>query len=150
MNHAPEIRDIDRTMLTGPVRQVLNNPAAEIRQWKHEPVSYINTEEMNLGLHRFRGTVEEEGRVRPWSIILKAVQAPLNDSNPTYWNYHRREILAYQSGLVTNLPGGLSAPQCLGITEYYNGVCWLWLLDVSDFVTQPWGFAGVGLSGGAP
>src|SRR5215212_6762709 len=110
MNLAPEIKDIDGNMLTSPVRQVLKDPAAEIRQWTHEQVSYINTEELNLGLHRFHGTVEQAGRVRPWSIMLKAVQAPLNDSNPTYWNYHRREILAYQSDLVTNLPGGLSAP----------------------------------------
>ena len=124
MTYAPEIKDIDRIMLTSLVRQVLNDPAAEIHQWKHEPVSYINTEELNLGLHRFQGTVKDEGGARTWSIILKAVKAPRNDSHPTYWNYHRREILAYQSGLVTNLPGGLSAPLCLGINEYDDGVCW--------------------------
>ena len=53
MNNAPEIKDIDGTMLTSLVRGALNSPAAEIRQWKHEPISYINTEELNLGLHRF-------------------------------------------------------------------------------------------------
>ena len=146
MKNAPEIKNIDRTMLTSLVQQVLNNPTVEIHQWKHEPVSYINTEESNLGLHRFKGSVEDESGVRPWSIMLKAVKAPLNDTNPTYWNYHRREILVYESGLVKDLPGGLSAPPCVGITEYNDGVCWLWLEDVSDSVSQPWSLAEYGLT----
>ncbi len=65
----------------------------------------------------------DQGEDRPWSIVLKAVHAPLNHADPAHWNYHRREILAYQNGLLANLPGGLGAPRCLGITEHPEAVC---------------------------
>jgi hypothetical protein len=146
MNHAPEIKDIDRAMLTNLVRQALNSPTAEIRQWEHEPVSYINTEQSNLGVHRFTGTVEEEGDLRPWSVMLKAVRAPINDSDPTFWNYHRREILAYRSGLLNDLPGGFLAPRCFGIAEYSDEVCWLWLEDLANSSSEPWSLAEYGLA----
>ncbi|HEX9839101.1 MAG TPA: hypothetical protein VGA72_07135 [Anaerolineales bacterium] len=146
MNHVPEIKDIDTAMLTGPVRQALGSPSAEISHWEHSPVSYINTEESNLGLHRFKGSAHDMGAARPWSIVLKAVHAPLNDTDPTHWNYHRREILAYQSRLLTDLPGGLKAPRYFGVTEYPEGVCWLWLEDLVDSVGLPWSLAEYGLA----
>ncbi len=95
MNNAPEIKDIDAALLTGLVRQALGSPTAEISHWEHCPISYINTEESNLGLHRFKGTAQDQGEARPWSIVLKAVHAPANDTHPAYWNYHRREVFAY-------------------------------------------------------
>jgi hypothetical protein len=146
MNNAPEIRDIDADVLTSVVRQALNSPSVEVRQWEHHPVSYINTEESNLGVHRFKGTAEVQGEVWSWSIMLKAVKAPVNRVDPTYWNYHRREILAYQTGLLSDLPGGLSAPRCLGISEYAKDVCWLWLEDVSDSGNRPWSLADYSLA----
>ena len=98
MNNVPEIKDIDKATLTSLVRQALDSPTVEISHWEHYPVSYINTEESNLGVHRFKGTAEDQGEARPWSIVLKAVRAPINHTDPTFWNYHRREILAYQIG----------------------------------------------------
>jgi hypothetical protein len=146
MNNVPEIRDIDAAMLTGLVRQALGSSTAEIRHWEHHLVSYINTEESNLGLHRFTGTAQDQGEVRPWSIVLKAVHAPVNDTNPTCWNYHRREIFAYQGGLLADLPDGLVAPRCFGISEHPQGVCWLWLEDVSDPTSRSWSLAEYGLA----
>jgi hypothetical protein len=141
MNNAPEIKDIDAVMLTGLVRQALGSPTSEIRQWEHNPVSYINTETSILGVHRFKGIAQDQGEVRSWSIVLKAVHAPLNATNPTYWNYDSRETLAYQEGLLADLPGGLSTPRCLGVTEYSDGVCWLWLEDLLDSASPTWSLA---------
>ena len=145
MSDRPEIKDIDLAMLTEHVRQALASGNAEIWHWEHHPIKYINTEVSNLGLHRFRGTAWDGGEERPWSIVLKAVDAPLNDTNPAYWNYHRREILAYEEGLLTNLPGSISAPRCLGITKYPNSVCWLWLEDVVNPGSPPWSLTEYGL-----
>ena len=145
MNDIPEIKDIDSVMLTDPVRQALSSKTAEIHHWEHHPISYINTEVSNLGLHRFKGTARDQGEDRVWSIVLKAVDAPVNDMNTTYWNYHRREILAYEAGLLTDLPGGLLAPRCLGITKYPDGVCWLWLEDVLNPESPPWSLTEYGL-----
>lgn len=146
MSNIPEIKDIDAAMLTVPVRQALSSLTAEILQWEHEPVSYINTEKSNLGLHRFKGAAQVQGEVFPWSIVLKAVQAPVNAADPIHWNYHRREILAYQSGLLADLPGGLLAPRYLGITEHPEEVCWLWLEDLRDSSSRSWSLAEYGLA----
>ncbi|HEX9388319.1 MAG TPA: phosphotransferase [Anaerolineales bacterium] len=145
MNDIPEIKEIDATMLTEPVRQALGSRSAEIRHWEHHPISYINTEVANLGLHRFKGIAREGVEDRAWSIVLKAVDAPINDTDPSQWNYHRREILAYEEGLLTDLPGGISAPRCLGITKYSNGVCWLWLEDVLNPGSSAWSLTEYGL-----
>src|SRR5262245_55859798 len=117
-NSIPEIKDIDSALLTNFVRQALNDSTAEITHWEHSPMSYIKTEESNLGLHRFKGTAQVRGKARTWSMVLKAVHAPFNDNEPTFWNYHRREMLTYKDGLLAELPGGLRAPRCLGITEH--------------------------------
>ena len=74
------------------------------------------------------------------------MRAPINHTDPTYWNYHRREILAYQTGLLSDFPGGLSAPRCLGISEYAEDLCWLWLEDVSDSGRRTWSLAEYGLA----
>ena len=136
MNHPPDLKDIDSALLTPLVRQMLGKPAAEIIHWDHHPMSYIKTEESNLGLHRFQGAAQALNEVDNWSMVLKAVHAPVNDTDPTFWNYHRREMLAYKDGVLVELPGGLRAPRCLGITEHPDGTCWLWLEDLKDPATD--------------
>ena len=138
MNDTPEIKDIDATILTGPVRQALDAPTAVIIQWERDPIRYINTEKSNLGLYRFRGTARVHGQARPWSVVLKAVRAPIHETEPAFWNYHRREILAYQDGLLSELPGGILAPRCLSISEYSDAICWLWLEDIADSSSRSW------------
>ena len=138
MNEIPEIKDIDSTLLTGPVRQALGSSTAQIQAWAHHPISYINTEESNLGVHRFTGTALDQGEDYSWSVVLKAVRAQVNETNLTFWNYHRREMLAYEEGLLNDLPGGISAPRCLGVNNYADGVCWLWLEDMQTPGNQSW------------
>lgn len=146
MDNAPEIRDINSAILTGPVRQALGRSTAEIQQWEHHPIRYINTEESNLGLHRFSGSARDQEEDCSWSIVLKAVYAPLRETDLTYYNYHRREILAYEEGLLNDLPGGVSAPRCLGVSKYSNGVCWLWLEDVQSPASIAWSLTEYGLA----
>jgi Phosphotransferase enzyme family len=141
MNDVPEIKDIDSAILTDPVQQALGISTAEISEWEHQAISYINTEESNLGLHRFKGMARVGGEDRPWSIVLKAVLAPVNETDPSHWNYHRREILAYEEGLLKDLPGGISAPRCLGVNKYPDGVCWLWLEDIEGSSNPVWSLA---------
>jgi hypothetical protein len=76
--------------------------------------------------------------------VLKAVHAPLEEAEQAKWNYHRREIRAYQHGLLADLPGGLQAPRCLGVTEHPGGVCWIWLEDIEDAAGPVWSLAEYG------
>ena len=146
MENIPDIRLIDTSLLAGPVRQSLDCPEAEITGWELSPVRYLNTETSNLGLYRFRGSAAVEGEERPWSLVLKAVHAPVDEAKQNSWNYHRREILAYQHGLLLDLPGGLHAPRCFGVSEHPGDVCWLWLEDVQDDIGPAWSIVEYGLA----
>jgi hypothetical protein len=46
--------------------------------------------------------------------------------------------MAYRSGLLDDLPGGIGAPRCLGVEELANGIVWLWLEDVAPANDEPW------------
>ena len=137
MNNSPKIEDIDPSILTGLVRKALNSSSVQIDHWVFHQLSYIKTEQANLGLYRFQGNGHDQGKSCSWSIILKAVRES-NHTDPAFWNNHRREILAYQSGLLADLPGGISAPRYLGLQEHPNDVFWLWLEDLPIVDTPTW------------
>jgi hypothetical protein len=78
-----------------------------------------------------------------WSAILKLVR---HDAAATgnwqsgeaedHWYYWRREVLAYQTGLLPSLPGeGLRAPHCYGAIERPDGPIALWLEDAGRTAT---------------
>ena len=58
--------------------------------------------------------------------------------DPFCWN---RELLAYLSGLLDDLPGDLAAPRYLGGAEHAGRVTWLWLEEVSDDRGRAWPLA---------
>jgi hypothetical protein len=53
-------------------------------------------------------------------------------------NYWKREALVYRSGLLDQLPPGLSAPRCFGIVEQPGLEVWLWLEAVRDALQANW------------
>jgi hypothetical protein len=56
IDKTPQIQDIDAFLLAGFVRQVLDCPEAEIMRWECIPVRYLDTETLNRGLYRLRGS----------------------------------------------------------------------------------------------
>ncbi len=56
----------------------------------------------------------------------------------THWNYWKRELLVYRSGLLEKLPEGMTAPRCYGVVEYPDNVAWLWLEDIADSHEDVW------------
>jgi hypothetical protein len=51
-------------------------------------------------------------------------------ADPGHRNYWKREWLAFDSGLLASLPGGLRAPRRLLTTEHGEAECWVWMEDV--------------------
>ena len=89
-----------------------------------------------LGVHRIAGTARHAGQDRQWSAVLKILN-PAGSTDERSWNYWRREGLAYRSGLLTSLPGGLAAPRLLHAGGGRDGQDWLWLEEVPD-VGERW------------
>ncbi len=55
-----------------------------------------------------------------------------------HWYYWKREPLAYESGLLTSLPGELRVPVCRGVFERDDGTIALWLEDVRATPATEW------------
>jgi hypothetical protein len=96
-------------------------------------------------VYRITGTADDDGIVMPWSLILKVSQSPANlglknmggGSDGSHWNYWRRELLLFQTGMLDTLPPGLVAPRFYGGRELPGNVSWLWLEDIGD-ASEPW------------
>jgi hypothetical protein len=98
-----------------------------------------------LGVYRFDGTARHEGEPVPWSSVLKVV-GRLGDDDERGWDYWRREALAYRSGLLAELPGGLSAPRLLHAPEDVGGRQELWLEAVEEKIGPRWPLSRYGLA----
>jgi hypothetical protein len=99
-------------------------------------------------LYRVTGTAAT-GRGRPvdWTTVIKVLT--LNPSSfqsistdPTSWDYWKREWHIYQSPWQQQLPGPLVAPRCLAtgdvLTETDEEMAWIAMQDLHAVDHRPW------------
>lgn len=129
-------QNIDLAVLLPIVRAIVDDTQAELRDWRAVPI--YGGAATNTALYRVSGGAETHGTTQWWSLVLKVFRMGGRADDPLRWNYWKREPLAYQTGLLADLPGGLVAPRCYGVTEQRGGEVWLWLEDVSDLGQQQW------------
>ena len=89
-------------------------------------------------MYRVAGTAAAQGETLSWSLVLKVLRPAGGDTEPSSPTYWKREVLAYQSGLLAALPGGVAAPRCFGVRETADASAWLWLEDVADTGDARW------------
>jgi len=121
---------VDRATLTPLVRQALDRERAEVTAWAYKPI--YGGAGAGGSIYRFSGAARDGDEELSWSLILKAISAipqRRSLSSPGYW---RREPEAYRSGLLYDLPGGVTAPRCFDVVEPAEDACWLWLEEVED------------------
>ncbi|MBV7335121.1 phosphotransferase [Chloroflexi bacterium TSY] len=137
---------IDKATLTPIVRRALNRETTEIADWTYRRVygGAGDVGEVLSGVYRFAGKGRDQDKSIEWSLILKVVGTTADDdpADPRYW---KREVLAYQSGQLADLPGSLAAPRFLGITEFFEKVVGLWLEELVDDVGLNWPLEHYGL-----
>jgi hypothetical protein len=136
MGSADPLHTLERSAITPLVRRATHSPMVEVSDWSVYPIHSGDGE--GLGVYRFVGTGEDRGQQVGWSIILKAFGAPAEGGQEGDWNYWKREAMAYRSGLLDDLPGGIAAPRCLGVEELADGIVRLWLEDVATTNDAPW------------
>jgi len=68
--------------------------------------------------------------------VLKVVRHGVDDDPGALWvaggdvahrNYWKREWLAFDSGLLADLPPGVAAPRSLATTQPRDDECWIWM-----------------------
>lgn len=137
------LQALDVTRLQPIVQQALEAPVARILTWAVTSLA-ISGGAATGGIYRLGGSAAVGAApARPWSVILKILRqhAPEKDplpDDPQHALYWKREALAYSTDLLTDLPGGLSAPRCYAIWEQPDESCWLWLEDVRDRYGPVW------------
>jgi Phosphotransferase enzyme family len=123
--------EVDSSTLTALVQKATGKSCAQVTEWTSHPI--LTGAGEGLGLFHYSGAATDGNDVLEWSLILKALggQRQGGDS-PADWNCWLREPLAYQSGLLNDLPGGIRAPRCYDLVQRPNGNVWLWLEDMTD------------------
>ena len=137
----PVILSIDRATIAGVVRAALGT-AAELIDWRGEAIK-PGWGSATGAMYRVTGDALVNRQATPWSSILKVLSLTASSFNPAsddvdhplYWE---REALAYQSGLLEDLPGGLTAPRCLAVTRRPGDVLWLWLEEARERYGPCW------------
>ena len=144
MDIAAQLDAVGPPALTALVRRALGSQTAEAGEWRCHPL-HGGLGGASGGLCRVAGTARDGGGDAPWSLVLKVVRPPGPDgpappmaTEPRATYYWRREPLAYESGLLGDLPGGLAAARCYGVDERPDGAVWLWLEELRDDAGRPW------------
>ena len=95
----------------------------------------------SLGVYRVSGNATVHGVSQAFSVVVKhlASGAPQMDtSSVEHWNHWRREILFFESPLVSSIPKGLSYPQYLGHSVLQDGTELFWNSDLGDLTNAEW------------
>ncbi|MDR9854229.1 phosphotransferase [Paenibacillus sp. VCA1] len=121
---------ISENRLKAVSKQILQTDDGFLSQWDCEPIGPKNRNFVTDGVYRVSGKYVIGGAVHEWTAILKIVLADPNRDDPAHYNYWRREVLAYESGLLKSLPASFRAPECYAIDEQDDGSVWLWLEDI--------------------
>jgi hypothetical protein len=119
--------ELDASMLRPIVGHALDAAVAVPIEWSVVPI--LAGDGQGLGVFRVSGSARVGGEPRAWSVILKVL--PATPGPRTAWNYPAREALAYEQGLLDNLPPGLGAPRCFGHAKH-GGQHNLWLEDLGS------------------
>ena len=127
---------LDATTLEPMVRALLDEPAAVVaRGWSCRLLGGGASE--GLGLYQVSGSARVRGTTHPWALVCKVCEAT-DGAAPRAWDYPAREGLAYGSGLLAALPGGLATPRCLAVAAQPDRTTRLWLEAVADAHPGPW------------
>ncbi len=124
--------------------------AARPTNWRSSPIPYANYYR-NRALLRLNGTADVRDTTVPWSVVVKILRPPPGlppatststtapaayGTQPSTWD---REARTYRSGLLSHLPGGLTAPRLLHIDRSSSEQdIWLWLEYVHDSFDGHW------------
>lgn len=122
---------IDSGVLAHVVQSAIGSATAVVDEWQARPAG-ASFGAATAGVYHVYGVARDGDALVNWTVILKVIRPAASTINPAareidhpiYW---KRELLAYESGLLDNLPGGITAPRCLATEERADESCWLWL-----------------------
>ena len=108
--------EVDSALLAA-VRKQVNDPDAEILSLEHRPLGggLLDAVAGGEGLLLHRGQVKSSRGDQTFELVEKICRVLPEGLEPDSWLYWKREALAYQSGLLDDMPPGLTSPNCFGV-----------------------------------
>lgn len=128
---------IDPACIQSHVQQMVPSEIRQFISWSCSPLGEVKEES---SVYRVSSTVQlDDGSRQDYSLILKIAKPdPMRDEADHYY-YWKREALAYQSGMLSQLPEGIRAPQCYDVEELTDGNVRVWLEDLPiDALHKDW------------
>ena len=133
-----QLKGIDQTVLTDVVRKDQHDPNLVVLDWMVERLGHEIIISTTGGLFCFSGKSHGTQGIRSWKIVLKCINNPRSlKQDPRGWSYWQREILAFKSGFLAQLPAGLRAPRFYQVTEKENGA-WVWMEHIQEVTGKQW------------
>ena len=134
------LNSISHESLTPYVSNALGGKHVEIIDWQHEVIHGGKGVIFGDGLYRFLGRARVQDQTHQWMLYLKIIRADpeVTIDEPSTWDYWKREALAYQSGLLDDLPGRLAAPRCFGVHHFAEDEIWIWLEAIPGETVIEW------------
>jgi hypothetical protein len=111
------------------VVRLLGNPVAQPVNLRSQRL--VRGDGQGLGVYRVSGATGVGDQARSWSVIVKVLPESARQSRD-HWCYSAREVLAYRSGLIADLPAGLDSPKYLADETDGAGRTCLWLEDLGS------------------
>ncbi len=133
------LSSIDQDTLIPIINRAFNNEIVSVSDWKFNRVHSASEVDTALsGLFRVSGKARTPEKSIDWSLILKVVGTTAENDDPSDPRYWKRELQAYQSGQLENLPGNIAAPQYFDTITFGEKVAGLWLEELVDAVGPHW------------
>jgi hypothetical protein len=129
---------VSREQVEGVMRLVLGSTTARLSNWQVEQLPYLSVLP-GRALARLAGSAAlETGESTRWSAVVKVITPARDREGSSVPDSGYREVLAYRSGLLTDLPGRFRAPRVYAIDDAEGGRIWLWLEDLRDVYDRSW------------
>jgi hypothetical protein len=137
-NVLDELKAIDQAVLTEIVRKDQQDHELVLLDWTVVPLSHEKIIDTTGGLFCFSGQCQSHKGIQSWKVVMKCINHSDDpDEDQRVWYYWQREILAFQSGLLTQLPPGVRAPRFYGTTQNENNT-WLWMEYIQETTSKQW------------
>jgi hypothetical protein len=129
---------VDQAELESALGRLLGTDAVQVDQWSCESLPYLQYRP-GRSIQRLSGVATCAGRTISWSLIVKCFGDPgVGPRAAEATAGAERELCAYTSGLLTDLPPGIAVPRFLGTFQRSGGETSVWLEDVADRYGGHW------------
>ncbi|MHA7967520.1 hypothetical protein ACX93W_25690 [Paenibacillus sp. CAU 1782] len=137
-NTVDEFR-IEPAYLQSLLRQIVPSEYLQLLSWN---CSRLGKNKGESSVYRVFCTILDNDKEQNYALILKILKPDYSRNQVEHYYYWKREVLVYQSGMLSRLPLSIRAPLCHAVEEHPDGDVWIWLEDMAiEAIQSDWSFA---------